>query len=87
MIWGESEAIIYSGANDADVLLMDESKGRQVAKELNIRVIGTLGILQLANAEGLMAATEVRHALEVLKASKRHISDALIEAVLANLKD
>ena len=84
---GESEAIIYSDENAADILLMDEVKGRQVAKQMNIRVIGTLGILQLANAKGLMSGKEVRHTLEVLKANQRHISDALIEVVLANLKD
>ena len=84
---GESEAIIYSDENAADILLMDEVKGRQVAKQMNIRVIGTLGILQLANAKGLMTGNEVRHTLEILKASQRHISDALIEVVLANLED
>ena len=70
---GESEAIIYSDENAADILLMDEVKGRQVAKRMNIRVIGTLGILQLANAKGLMTGNEVRHTLEILKASQRHI--------------
>lgn len=84
---GESEAIIYSDEKGADLLLMDESKGRQVAKQMNIRVIGTLGILQLANEKGLMTGGEVRHTLEVLKANQRHISDELMEIVLKKIRD
>ena len=84
---GESEAIIYSDENKADLLMMDEARGRNVAKQMNIRVIGTLGILQLANRKGLMTGNEVRHSIEVLKANQRHISDELIETVLNDLID
>ena len=84
---GESEAIVYSDENDADLLMMDESRGRQVAKQMSIRVIGTLGILQLANEKGLLSGREVRHCIEVLKKNERHISDELIEMVLKNIKD
>ena len=54
---------------------------------MNIRVIGTLGILKLANEKGLLSGNDVRHTLEVLKTNERHISDELIELVLKNLKD
>lgn len=84
---GESEAIIYSDEKGADLLLMDEAKGRQVAKQMNIRVIGTLGILQLANEKGLMTGGEVRHTLEVFKTNQRHISDELMEMVLKKIRD
>ena len=84
---GESEAIIYSDENRADLLMMDEAKGRQVAKQMNIRVIGTLGLLQLANAEGLMTGEEVRHTIEVLRFNQRHISEELISMILNDIKD
>lgn len=84
---GESEAIIYSDENGADLLMMDEAKGRQVAKQMNIRIIGTLGILQLANEKGLLTGEDVRHCIQVLKANERHISDELIELVLQNIRD
>lgn len=84
---GESEAIIYSDEHKADLLMMDEAKGRSVAKQMNIRVIGTLGILQLANENGLMTGEDVRHCIMVLKANQRHISDQLVEMVLKSLKE
>ena len=83
---GESEAILYSDEHKADLLMMDEAKGRSVAKQMNIRVIGTLGILQLANAKGRMNAQEVWHCIEVLRANERHISDELIERLMENIK-
>ena len=83
---GESEAILYSDENKADLLMMDEAKGRSVAKQMEIRVIGTLGILQLANAKGLMTATEVRHCIDVLRDNERHISEELIERLMENIK-
>lgn len=83
---GESEAIIYSDEHKADLLMMDEAKGRSVAKQMNIRVIGTLGIIKLANEKGLMTADEVRHCIMVLKSNQRHISDELIEMVLNSLE-
>ena len=84
---GESEAILYSDENHADLLMMDENKGRKVAKQLNIRVIGTLGILQLANAKGLMSGLDVRHCIEALKANQRHISDELIKRTLETITE
>ena len=45
---GESEALIIYNEQKAELLLMDERKGRLVAKQLNVRHIGTAGILMLA---------------------------------------
>lgn len=39
------ELIILADEMNSDVLLMDERKGRQVAKKLGIRITGTIGIL------------------------------------------
>ena len=40
---GESEALIMYDEQKADLLLMDERKGRKVAKQLKARYIGTAG--------------------------------------------
>lgn len=39
---GESEAIILSDKLKASILLMDEVKGRQVAKQMGIQIMGTI---------------------------------------------
>jgi uncharacterized protein len=49
---GEAEAIMLAHALSADWLLMDEAKGRAVAKENGLRVIGLLGVLLLAKQRG-----------------------------------
>lgn len=51
---GESEAIILADEKQSDVLLMDERKGRQVAKKMGITITGTIGILIQAFDEGIL---------------------------------
>lgn len=84
---GESEAIVYSDENGADLLMMDEVKGRRVAKQMNIRVIGTLGILQLANEKKLLSGADVRACMDALRSNSRHISEELVQVVLKNIKE
>lgn len=42
---GESEAIILADEKKSDALLMDEHRGRQVAKKVGISITGIIGIL------------------------------------------
>lgn len=48
----ESEAIAMSPEWPADLLIMDESSGRAMARNLNIRITGTLGVLLKAKRDG-----------------------------------
>ena len=49
---GESEAIAMSQEWPADLLIMDESSGRAMARNLKIRITGTLGLLLKAKRDG-----------------------------------
>lgn len=53
---GEREAILLAQAFGADLILMDERKGRREAKRRGFRVMGTLGVLLAAEGTGLIDA-------------------------------
>ena len=61
-------------------MLIDEKLGRAVAEELNLRVIGTLGVLVIARMRGLVPA--LKPLLEELSTSGHHLSPALIQGAL-----
>ncbi|MFO0890011.1 MAG: hypothetical protein U0790_12840 [Isosphaeraceae bacterium] len=61
---GETAAIALARQHSADLLLIDERLGRQAAAERQLRVAGTIGILEMAAERGLVelgqAFNEVR---------------------------
>lgn len=61
---GESESIALALELKAERVLIDERRGRQVAKRLNLRCTGILGVLIEAKAQGLIA--EVKPSLDTL---------------------
>lgn len=53
---GEAEAVVLAKQLHAEVLLMDEHEGRQVAIREGIRVVGLLGVLIRARRENKIGA-------------------------------
>ena len=84
---GESEAIICADDNRADVLLMDEAKGRKVAKAMGLYIMGTVGVLLFAFDKKVLTSVEVKDALEKLREADRRIGDDLIQYALSKLKN
>jgi len=82
---GESEAIVLSEEIHADSLLMDERKGRQVARQMGITITGTLGILLSAYEEKLLTAETVVECLDTMKNSGRRISDSLYDELIEKI--
>jgi predicted nucleic acid-binding protein len=53
---GESQAIRLAEATGSELLIIDERDGRKAAKEVGLRITGTLGVLDEAASDGLVDA-------------------------------
>lgn len=82
---GESEALIMYDEQKADLLLMDEHKGRSVAKQLNVRYIGTVGILLLAYDKELIQSLDVKLCLDMMLANGIRLDKKLCNIVLEHV--
>ena len=76
---GESEAIILSMEMGADILLMDEAKGRKAAAGMGLKIIGTIGILMAAYEEQMLTSLDVLECIRILKENRRYIRNGLDE--------
>jgi predicted nucleic acid-binding protein len=80
---GESEVIALALTIPDAVALLDDSRARRIAERLNIKRIGTLGLLRRGKKSGLI--DKIRPYIEVLQANHIYISYELIEAVLEDV--
>lgn len=82
---GESEALIMYDEQKADLLLIDERKGRKVAKQLNTRYIGTAGILMQAYDMGLMQQSEIKYCLETMLENNIRLDRKICNVILSHV--
>lgn len=77
---GESSAIVLATELLNCILIIDESKARKFAKELNIPFTGTLGVLIRAKLEGIIPS--LIPVIESIKNTNFRMSDSLIDEAL-----
>lgn len=78
---GEQAAISLAVETGADLVLIDERKGRQVAEAHSLVAVGTLGILLKAAQEGII---DLADALVRLQKTNFYISEAMVRTLLSS---
>lgn len=77
---GETEAMILYRQLAADRLLIDDRRGRRIARINGIEIIGSLGVLLAAKQQGLIET--VKPYILLMSASELHLSGDLVATVL-----
>ena len=80
MDYGESESVILYKELNADYLLIDDKKARDIAENFGIQCIGTIGILSVAKDKKLV--DELRPLFEMFIKNKRYYALNLLNAIL-----
>ncbi len=76
---GESEAIVLYEELQADMMVIDERKGRKVAKQLDLKHVGTVGILLQAYDEKMITAEEIKECFKVFHEKGIRMSEKLCQ--------
>ncbi len=77
---GEASSIALALESEESLLIIDERKGRKIAEDLGVDIIGSLGVLVKAKERGVI--NEVREILELIDRTDFRISPSVRDAVL-----
>jgi len=82
---GEATSIALASEYEESLLIIDEIKGRKAAKEMEISVTGSLGVLVAAKSKGHIQA--VKPLIEKIQKTNFRMSEELIERVLDKVNE
>ncbi|MEQ9438532.1 MAG: DUF3368 domain-containing protein [Cyclobacteriaceae bacterium] len=77
---GEASAMALGLENEESLLLIDERKGRKVARALGLKITGTLGVI--INAKEKNFINSIREEIDKLRAIEFRMSENLIQQIL-----
>jgi predicted nucleic acid-binding protein len=76
---GEGEAIALASELHSDVLLIDDYAGRQEARRLQLKVAGTVSVLDEADRVGLL---NFEHAMAELRKTSFRIAQSVVAEIV-----
>jgi predicted nucleic acid-binding protein len=79
---GEASSIALALEITDSILIIDEKKGRRIARELGLITIGTLGVILKAKEKGLIESTT--GLIKQLESTGFYLSQSLKEKLLEN---
>jgi len=77
---GEASSIALSIEHTGSLLIIDEYKGRKVALSLSLQIVGTIGILALAEKRGII--NNLKDSVIKITNAGFRISDSLLNLIL-----
>ncbi len=77
---GEASAIVLALETDNSILIIDDLKGRKIAKNLGLSITGTLGVILKAKQQGLISS--LKEVLDAFKDQGFRISSGLEREIL-----
>jgi hypothetical protein len=75
---GETEAVVQAAERGAGVLI-DDRRGRELARNYNLQIVGTLGVLKQLFDMKLISRGDVTSGLEILAEKRIHLPRAGVE--------
>lgn len=82
---GEASAIALALETNHSVLIIDEKKGRRLAKELGIEIIGSLKVLLIAKQKGIIVS--VKEIIQELEQANFRFSKTIVNELLNLAKE
>ncbi|MGB0931185.1 MAG: DUF3368 domain-containing protein [Chitinophagales bacterium] len=83
---GEAESIVLSKELNADLLIIDEKAGREIAQQLELQITGLLGVLLIAKKKGLIDSVKILME-QLQKEANFRISKSTFNIVLAKARE
>lgn len=82
---GEAASIALASEQDNSLLIIDELKGRRVAREMGIQITGSLGVIVAAKKKGHLVT--IKPILEKIEETNFRVSEELIQRLLKKVDE